>query len=422
MLILPIGPAVADAVDDAIDALQSDSLYVDPAADTPIDEDRVRDAIGDQPLIIAVLPDDSGDALDSATRIGLALDGNTVAVVADRDIRAGSDIVCSGFADDAAGAAVDDNIGQLQADGDVTAMLVNFAERMASAPGLDECEPVGGGGDGNNNGSDGGSGSSSSGWLWFAGIGLAGIGLAGFGAYVVYRRRKQDREFEGLRAEIMSHYNRLAADVSNLSPGDDPVTVQAVADASERYTSTGALLDHADTRGEYAAARRTVLEGLIAARTARERLGLDPGPDIPPVEEPLGEQLAETRQVTVGEETHEGFPQYTPGAPYYYRGGGGVPGGWYRSRFWEGALIGSMLSRRTRGGILYHDDRPGAAMPRSRGGSFGRRTRGDWGGSVAGGDWGGGARRSGGRRNSWGGGRRSSWGGGRGGRRGGNRW
>ena len=82
MLILPIGPAVADAVDDAIDALQSDSLYVDPAADTPIDEDRVRDAIGDQPLIIAVLPDDSGDALDSATRIGLALDGNTVAVVA----------------------------------------------------------------------------------------------------------------------------------------------------------------------------------------------------------------------------------------------------------------------------------------------------------------------------------------------------
>lgn len=393
----PIGPAAAETVDDAIEALRSDSLYVDPGAGTPLDQNRVRDAVGDQPLLIAVLPDDSGDALDAATRIGLALPGNTVAVIADRDIAAGSDIVCAGFADDAAAAAVDDNIDQLEADGDVTALLVDFADRMESAPGLDECED----------------GSGGNGWIWFAGIGVAG--LAAGGGYVVYRRRKQAQEFEGLRAEILSLYNRLAADVSNLNPGEDPVTVQAVADASERYTSTGALLDEADTTGEYAAARRTVLEGLIAARTARLRLGLDPGADLPPVEEPEGEQLAETRQVTVGEETHEGFARYTPGAPYYYRGGRGIPGGWYRTRFWEGALLGSMLSGRSRGRIRYDDDRPGAASPRWRSSGRASRSGGDWGRTSGGGDWGGAGRRRGVRRNSWGGGRRGS-------RGGGNRW
>ncbi|MBA2390067.1 MAG: LPXTG cell wall anchor domain-containing protein [Geodermatophilaceae bacterium] len=395
-LTLPIGSAAADAVDDAIEVLQSDSLYVDPGAGSPLDEDRVRDAIGDLPLLVAVLPDDSGDAFDSATRIGLALPGATVAVVADQDIRAGSDIVCAGFADDAAGAAVDDNVGQLQADGDVTALLLDFAAAMEDAPGLDECGQDGGG----------------SGWIWFAGIGV--VGLVGIGGYVVYRRRKQAAAFEGLRAEIMSHYNRLAADVSNLDPGEDPITRQAVADAAERYTSTGALLDEADTTGEYAAARRTVLEGLYAARTARQRLGLDTGSEIPPVEEPVGEQLTESRQVTVGEETHEGFPHYTPDAPHYYRGGRGVPGGWYRSRFWEGALLGSVLSGRTGGGFGYRDDRPGAAAPRWR--SRGSRSGGgDWGRSSGGGDWGGAGRRSGGRRNSWGGGRRKGGGGG-------NRW
>lgn len=405
-LTLPVAPAAADAVDDAIDALRTDSVYVDPGADTPIDADRVRDAIGDQPLLVAVLPDGSGDTFGLATRIGVELRNNTVAVVANREIRAGSDVVCAGFADEAAGDAVDANIDELEADGDVTELLVDFAARMEDAPGLDECED----------------GSGGSGWIWFAGIGVAG--LAAGGAYVVYRRRKEDREFEGLRAEIMSHYNRLAADVSNLNPGDDPVTRQAVADASERYTSTGALLDHADTRGEYAAARRTVLEGLIAARTARERLGLDPGADVPPVDEPVGEQLAEAQQVTVGEESHEGFPHYTPGAPFYYRGGGGVPGGWYRSRFWEGALLGSVLSGRTGGGIRYDDDRPGAAMPRwGRSGGGQRRTGGgDWGRPGAE-DWGGSSPRRSGRRNSWGGGRRNSWGGGRrGGGRGRNRW
>lgn len=403
----PAGPALADAVDDAIEVLQDDSLYIDPAAEISLDEDRVLDAIGDQQLLIAVLDDSTGAAFDSATRIGLSRPENTVAVVVDGELAAGSDVVCAGVADEIAGDAVQANLDDLQGSGDVTGLLVDFAGRMESAPGLDDCPDA----------SDG------SGWLWFAGIGVAG--LAGIGGYVVYRNRKKAERFEGLRASILSLYDRLAADVSNLDPGDDPVTRQAVVDAAERYTSTGALLEQADTEGEYDAARLAAIEGLFAARTARQRLGLDLGPPLPDLDPPEGEQLVEDRTVTVGEETYQGHPQYTPGAPHYYPGGRGVPGGWYPSRFWEGVLLGQVFGRGSRGGDgggggfggfggsdRWADDRPGAGMPRSdyrdsaKGG-------GDWGRRARGGDWGGTRRAP--RRNSWGGGRR-------GGRRGRNSW
>lgn len=401
----PAGSALADTVDDAIEALADDSLYVDPAAEISVDEDRVRDAIGGQQLLIAVLDDSTGDPFDSATRIGVSRRDNTVAVVVDGELAAGSDIVCAGVADEIAGDAVDANIDELQPGGDVTDLLVDFAGRMESAPGLEDCPDA----------SDG------NGWLWFAGIGVAG--LAGIGGFVVYRNRKRAERFEGLRAGIISMYDRLAADVSNLDPGEDPVTRQAVADAAERYTSTGALLEQADTDGEYDAARRAALEGLIAARTARERLGLDLGPPLPDLDPPEGEQLTEDRAVTVGEDTYQGHPRYTPGAPHYYPGGRGVPGGWYPSRFWEGVLLGQVFGRGSggygrgsRGGFggtdRWSDDRPGAAMPRSDYRSS-AQGGGDWGRRARGGDWGG-TRRSP-RRNSWGGGRR-------GGRSGRNRW
>ena len=95
-------------------------------------------------------------------------------------------------------------------------------------------------------------------------------------------RRQAARELQGYRADVESLYDRLGADVATLRPGDDAVARQALADAAERYNATGALLSQADTPGEFEAARRTVAEGLAAARVARTRLGLDPGPDVPP--------------------------------------------------------------------------------------------------------------------------------------------
>jgi len=66
---------------------------------------------------------------------------------------------------------------------------------------------------------------------------------------------------------------RLAADVSNLDPGDDPVCRPAIVDASERATAAGALMSRARGAGEFDVAKRTVLEGLTATRLVRERLG-----------------------------------------------------------------------------------------------------------------------------------------------------
>lgn len=409
VLALPAGPAAADVVDDAIAALAADTVYVDPDAAAPLDAAAVREEIGADPVLIAVLPADAGDALDAAIRIGLALPGTTVAVIAPgrdgTDFRAGSELLCAGSADVLAGDAVEANLTQLQDDGDLTALLVDFVDRVRSAPTQDcgvAVEP----------GSSSGGGP---GVWWLGGIGV--LALAGGGGYLLYRHRQAAARFEGLRAEVTSMYDRLASDVSTLDPADDPVTRQALADASERYTSTGAQLSQADTEGEYAAARRTVVEGLMAARTVRERLGLDPGPPIPSVEAPVGEQLTEAREVSVGEQTQQGYPSYTPGAPYYWRGGYGVPGGWYRNRFWEGMIFGSALG----GGRRRYGDmgRPGGAMPR---GGLGWRPgrssgQGDWGrsGGVRG-DWGGG------RRNTFGGGGgRNTFGGGRGGRSGGRR-
>ena len=40
----------------------------------------------------------------------------------------------------------------------------------------------------------------------------------------------------------------------------------------------------------------------------------------------------------------QGYPSYTPGAPYYFAGGGGYAGGWYSFPFWESLLIAEALS------------------------------------------------------------------------------
>ena len=149
------------------------------------------------------------------------------------------------------------------------------------------------------------------------------------------------------RAPTSSRSTTASAPTSRpCTPAATTVAQQALADAAERYNATGALLSQADTPGEFEAARRTVVEGLAAARLARTRLGLDPGPEIPP---PPGQgpQLQAPQRVQVGDDEYEGSPEYAPGRQHYFGGGmlGGrmVPGGWYGVPFWETMLIGSMI-------------------------------------------------------------------------------
>jgi hypothetical protein len=253
--------------------------------------------------------------------------------------------------------------------------------------------------------------------LGLGAVGLVGVG--GGGAYAISRRRRRLKELEGRRAEVLSLYDRLGADVQNLH-GDDPIVRQALADAAERYTATGSQLSQADTHQEYDVARRTALEGLQAARTARLKLGLDPGPELPPIAPAYGEQLSAPQQVNAGGKSYQGYPEYTPGAPYYYGGGGGYPGGWYSFPFWETVLLGSVLSGGFGGGF----GGGGFDSGYDRGYDAGRDDNQDSGGfgGGGGGDWGGGSGWTGGGGDWGGGGGGGDWGGGGGGDSGGGSW
>ncbi|HST65740.1 MAG TPA: hypothetical protein VLM05_11180 [Mycobacteriales bacterium] len=413
--------AHADGADDAISALQSASVYVAPGAKTPsIDEAEVQSAIGSKPIKIAVLPAaDYGTpakAFAAAEKIGKALAPTsplTVGVVSGRAFNAASSAYCSGVASTVAGDAVEANKKVLQDTNDVTSTLQAFVTGLQSRPlsGSAACQ----GSSANGKSDIAASGSSGSAWPWVLGLGAVGlVGVGGGGAYAMSRRRRRLKELEGRRAEVLSLYDRLGADVQNLH-GDDPVVRQALADAAERYTATGSQLSQADTHEEFDVARRTALEGLQAARTARLKLGLDPGPELPPIAPAYGEQLRAPQEVTAGGKSYQGYPEYTPGAPYYYGGGGGYPGGWYSFPFWETVLLGSVLSWGFGGGW---GGGGGFDAGYDRGYDAGRDDNQDSGG----GDWGGGSGWSGGGGDWGGGGGGGDWGGGGGGDSGGGSW
>jgi LPXTG-motif cell wall-anchored protein len=414
LLFLAAAPAVADA-DQAIERLQSSDLYVDPAAGAKVDQDEARSALS--PTIkIAVLPADAGNAGQLAVKIGEAVDSGsrlTMGVFVGRTFNAASSSLCSGRAGQLASRAVADNRSQLQSNGDLTETIKDFANLVRSAP--KGCSNGSGssGGDTDETSSTGGSG-----WATLGVLGVLGAG--GVGALVWRRKRKDRRVLADARAEIQPYYDRLAADVGSLQPGGNATARQALADASERFNSGGSQLATATTVAQLGGARRSILEGLQATRTAREALGLDPGPELPPLVQSSAPQLSEARQVDVGGQTVQGYPAYTPGAPYYFAGGGGYLGGWYSMPFWQTLLIAEALSPGWGWGFGggwggYGGYGSGYDSGFDSGFDAGRDSAdqdGGWGGG--GGDWGGGG-------GDWGGGG-GDWGGGGGGDSGGGSW
>jgi hypothetical protein len=373
-------------------ALQGNPVYVESDAEHAgdVDAGKVRSQIGNSSrrIYVAVLPARAGAAYGGARGVALAVShalgtGTVVLALVGDEVTAVS-APGSGFANGQAESAV------AGVSGGATDRLVEAVRNLQSAQ-----LSSGGGGTG------GGGSSSSGGGHGGAILGVLAVGAAGGGALLYGRSRKRrQRELDGLRADVESLYNRLGSDVSTLAPGDDAVVKQALSDAAERYNATGALLATADTPGEFSAARRTAVEGLVAAQTARKKLGLDPGPEIPLPGS--GPQLTAEQKVRVGDQEYDGSPTYAPGRGHYYGGGyyNGqvVPGGWYAFPFWETMLMTSMLGGFGGGfggggyGAGYQE---GVEDARDNGGNGG----GDWGGGGGGGggDWGGGG-------GDWGGG------------------
>ena len=320
---------------------------------------------------------------DLATSVGAAVgdsDAVVLVITASRHLGAGQGSAAAARGVDADRALADElatDRGGFTKD-NVTAFALSFAQRISAqaSTGGDLGAP-------SDPGSSGGSTGPSA-----LPVFLVLLAALGGGAALVVRsgRKRRDRLNEGLRAEVEQLYNRLANDVLTLDARDNEVAKQSLADAGERYNATGAALATADSPAEFAAARRSAVEGLSAARAARTALGLDPGPEVP-VAYGGGPQLSADRQVQFGGQTYEGSPSYQPGRPHYFGGGtvGGqpVPGGWYSGRFWEPFLLGSILTGGMGGmggGYVPEHDRDDDH--RNGGG-------GDWGGASGGGDWGG---------------------------------
>jgi len=349
VLLVP-GTAAATTVADITGTLQRDHVYVDPRATADVDVETLQAEIGrsSRPVYVAVLPQQAADTTD-----GGATGLNNVIGRKLREAGVNSSILFtvtgttltggSGNVGLAAGEA--QQIALANQGDDTTDALVGAIRQatQAVADGVPSGSTSGGG---FSTTSDQGGGAGGG-----AALGLLALLAVGGGGLLYARSRKrqqhQQQEMDGARADVESLYHRLGADVSNLAPGDDAVARQALADAAERYNATGALLSKSDTPAEFAAARRTAVEGLTAARLVRTRLGLDPGPDVPP---PPGEgpQLQAAERVQVGDDEYEGSPTYAPGRQHYFGGGylGGrmVPGGWYGVPFWETMLISSALS------------------------------------------------------------------------------
>ncbi|WP_030439094.1 hypothetical protein [Actinoplanes subtropicus] len=175
---------------------------------------------------------------------------------------------------------------------------------------------------------------------------LIGVGAAVFLAGG--RRGAASQELADARAEAHRWYERLGGQLINLRD-DNGAARQALTDAAERYQAAGAQLGQARTVVQYQLARETALEGLAYVRAARTALGIDAGPELPP--------LASARLGTIAEEQEiHGYrvgPQAGAQTPYYYAGGylngRPMPAGYYATPWWKTALaagagtVGGML-------------------------------------------------------------------------------
>jgi hypothetical protein len=259
----------------------------------------------------------------------------------------------------------------------------------------------------------------SMGWLLFWLL----ILIAVVGVFVVFSffgRKRREQELADAREEALRWYERLGGQIMNLSGGEDAAAKQALVDAGERYNAAGAQLDRATSPRQYELARETALEGLSYVRAARTAMGLDPGPDLPPLAgQRAAGQLTNEREVEVQGQRIKAGPQPGADTPYHYPGGmvGGrpVPSGWYSQPLWKTALVagagavGSMLlfdalfspswgdsgyDSGFQEGLDYADDHgwdPGGDGGGDGGDGGGYDASGDFGGGDwGGGDWGGG--------------------------------
>ncbi|WP_353650974.1 hypothetical protein ABLG96_08830 [Nakamurella sp. A5-74] len=149
---------------------------------------------------------------------------------------------------------------------------------------------------------------------------------------------------EDAKAEARRWIDRLGGQVLSLDAKDNEAARQALSDASERFNAAGAQIEQASTARQAQLAQQTANEGLYYVRAARSTLGLDPGPEIPPIPgQAQAGAVTEDRRVDVEGRDFEASPAASDRTRHYYPGGmvagRPVPRGWYSEPWWKPALV-----------------------------------------------------------------------------------
>ena len=181
-------------------------------------------------------------------------------------------------------------------------------------------------------------------------VGILLVALAiGGGAWFLSSRsshkRREEREAQQLadaQADARRWIERLGGQVMQIS-GTDSASQQAMADASERFTAANAAISRATTAKQANLARESALEGIHYVNAAREIMGMNPGPEIPPLEgQRAAGKVTEERTVEANGQEITASPYASANTPNYYPGGivagRPVPAGWYSRPWWADAL------------------------------------------------------------------------------------
>ena len=364
------GPIISDAAQ----ALKTDNVYVDPAAERKISDseaDELRREITNSgtAIFIAVLPAAAVDEVGGdANQVPVAL-RDTTALAGTYAAIAGNSFRAAGPAASIATAAF-----QARRDEGVAAVLSEFVQRTAAA------QPGSGGALDPAPSSDTGNGDSGASNVPL----LAILGAGGAGLYFWSRSRNRKLQAERVRAEaadrqmLQAELSVLADDVMRLEP---QVSIKPDArpdyDAAvNRYRAASAALEYADEPIDLVRVERVIAEARYAMDRARALVeGREP--PSPP---------AELQQP--GRHNEPPLEVDERGEPAYAGGGGFYGGGWFGggSGLFTGLLLGQMLGGGFGGwgGGHYEENN-------SYGDSGGGDGGGGWGGGdLGGGDWGGG--------------------------------
>ncbi len=277
VLLLPTAAHAQSQVDDAIQALRGDPVYVDPSAESALDPaaaDRLRGAIAESatPIAVAIFPEGAGEPRELinaiASRFGQPV---TVAVVAGRSFGAMSTAI------DGVGTLADAALEQNRVGG-AEAILLDFVQRVGQAGSGQQAAPrpepepsgIGGG---------------------LVLLGVLAIGASALGFFALRSRRRRDerqqREFEDVRVAAEEDLVALGEDIRALDldvsmPGADRRAVEDYTAALDSYQRASETFDRAHRARDLAPVTSALEEGRYLMASAKARLGGEEPPERRP--------------------------------------------------------------------------------------------------------------------------------------------